>query len=96
MSGLLADGDRTRHLHDLPPVPTEQLEFNDATGKRVEQTRRLVNAVAQCPCGQLFVTRDDPDAWGDGVDWRPLRWWHRRAIAKLRVLQAARIGGVAE
>lgn len=44
-----------------------------------------VNAVARCgECGALYVSRTDPDAWGDHPAWVPLRWWHRRARRNLR------------
>lgn len=59
---------RPVHRHDLPEIPVHD-------GYLVE------NSVAECSgCGRLFVSR-----WGEwGVDWVPLRWWHRTARANLR------------
>jgi len=81
--GIVLDGDRTPHFHDLPAVPTEEVPLTEgarAAGLTRARTRELANAVAACSgCGQLFVSR----AWDDGIGWVPLRWWHRKAKRKL-------------
>jgi len=94
VSPLIAEGDPAPLPHVLPPIPTETVER--FVGKTSTEDWAQVNAVAQCErCGSLFVSREDPDGWGRVVRWVPLRWWHRTAIAKVRVLQAAAEGGVA-
>lgn len=92
---LIAPGDPLPHEHDLPTVPIVPVaRFNGRDS--VHETVKLENAVAECStCHQLFVSREDPDGWGRVVRWVPLRWWHRRAWAKLRVERARRVGGVA-
>lgn len=80
MSGeLIVGGDAAPHRHDLPEIPT--------IPDRGEQIQ-LENAVARClGCGWLFVSREDPDGWGRHVYWTRLRWWHRKAWAKLRQVE---------
>jgi len=98
MGELLATGDAATHIHDLPPVPslTRYVPAPDG-GEPAEVKTKLENAVARCfGCGRLFVSRHADDGWSGGIYWVRLRWWHRKAWAKLRVLEAARIGGVAE
>jgi hypothetical protein len=95
---LLAEGDPIPHVHALPVIPSLVRHYpRSATDPTlVEHTVYLRNAVARCcGCGGLFVSRQDPDAYGPGWYWAPLRWWHRKAWAKVRVLQAAAEGGVA-
>lgn len=98
MSGeLIVGGDPAPHRHVLPPVPSLTRTYPEPDGTLKGHEVQLENAVARCSgCGQLFVSREDPDGWGRQVYWTRLRWWHFRAKAKLRVLEAARIGGVAE
>lgn len=95
MSGeLLVGGDAVPHRHDLPAIPFDVVARPLGGGSTWRRER--VNAVARCTsCGQLFVSREDPDGWGRVVRWVPLRWWHRKAWQKLRVEEARRIGGVA-
>lgn len=93
MSGeLLVGGDPPAHRHDLPTIPCAPVTRQSGEVESEQQE----NAVARCGgCDLLFVSRVDPDGWGRHVYWARLRWWHRKAWAKLRVEEARRIGGVA-
>lgn len=73
---LLVGGDPLPHVHQLPPIPI--------AGWFLGRGIPLENAVAECACGRLFVSREDPDGWGRVVVWTPLRWYHRTARRKLR------------
>lgn len=96
MSPLLTPGDPLPHTHELPPVPAVEDGWRFDGQVSYPNMVKLENAVAECAtCHQLFVSREDPDGWGRVVRWVPLRWWHRKAWAKLRVERARRIGGVA-
>lgn len=97
MSGeLIAEGDPPEHLHELPRVPSIRRSLVRADGEVVETDWELINAISWCPgCHGWFVSREDPEGWGRTVVWVRLRWWHRRAWAKLRALRAAAEGGVA-
>lgn len=83
MSGTIVHGgDQPEHRCDLPPVPTYEHPPTQTSGF---QTVEVLNAVAECSvCGRLYVSREDPDAWGFHLRWVPLRWWHRRARRNLR------------
>jgi hypothetical protein len=96
MGELIVGGDAREHRCDLPEIPWIPEFVHVGGGHQEERKYPLVNAVARClGCGRLYVSREDPDGWGRYVYWARLRWWHRKAIAKLRVLQAAAEGGVA-
>ena len=93
MNELLAEGDPPPHVHDLPDLPyvTRTVRIVGglvgSSGWDIERREVLINAVARCTgCRGLFVSRDDPEGWGPGGRWVPLRWWHRQAHRKLRDL----------